>query len=179
MFSLRPGQKMPTRCGFRPAKMRQRCLLFLRGHVRRLARIEADKHDFIIAPGHERQHLQRAYHALLHLIAQHRAAVVHERQHHRLLLEIFAQLDVACRSHRRTPRSRGMCRVELRFESRRSQVARALPSLLVPTFEGTVLAMGRIPPQSAGRRRVAMARMLFITTVSPCWARLPQRQGPP
>jgi hypothetical protein len=61
-------------------------LLFADGHFRRVAIIEADKHHVVLATWVERKHAQAADHALLKLRAQHRAAVIHERQQHRLLM---------------------------------------------------------------------------------------------
>ena len=66
----------------------------MRGHVRRFARIKADEDNFVIATGRKRQHAQGAYDALLHLVTQHRAAVVNKCQNHRLLFEIIAQLYI-------------------------------------------------------------------------------------
>src|SRR6202051_4432434 len=74
--------------------MAQRGLLFLCGHVWRLARVKADKDHFVIAARRKRQHAQRTYYSLLHLVKQHRAAVIHKRKDHRLLLEIIAQPNV-------------------------------------------------------------------------------------
>src|ERR1700722_10367332 len=74
--------------------MVQRGLLFLRGHVWRLARVKADKDHFVIATRRKRQHTQSTYYALLHLVTQHRAAVIHERKDHGLLFEIIAELYV-------------------------------------------------------------------------------------
>ena len=48
---FRAGQEMPARGRLRPAKMLQRADLFLRGHVRRFARIETHEDHFVIAPG--------------------------------------------------------------------------------------------------------------------------------
>ncbi len=75
---LRAGQEVPTRRRLRLAKMFQRARFFLRGHVRGFARIKTDKHHFVIAPRRERQHPQRTHDALLHLVAEHRAAVINK-----------------------------------------------------------------------------------------------------
>src|ERR1700686_61582 len=88
---FRAGQKMPAGGSFWAPKMRQRGILFLRGHVRGLAWVKADEDHFIIATRCKGQHAQRPYDALFHLITQYRAAVINKSQNHRLLLEIIAQ----------------------------------------------------------------------------------------
>jgi len=67
-----------------------------RSHLRRLAGIEADKNDFVVAAGIEGEHAQDADNALFDLIAKHGATVIDESEDHRLLLpEIIAELDAA------------------------------------------------------------------------------------
>src|ERR1700693_6315141 len=91
-------------------------LLFLRSHVCRLARVKADKDHFVITARRKRQHAQRTYYALLHLVTQHRAAVINKRKDHRLLLEIIAQLYLAAVFVDERQIERDL-RVELRIKS--------------------------------------------------------------
>src|SRR5882762_2126418 len=86
---------MPAGIGFRAAEMNQRLLFLFGSHLRRLARIEADENNFVIAPRIEREHTQHADNALFDLIAKHRAAIVDEGQDHRPLSEILAELNAA------------------------------------------------------------------------------------
>src|SRR5213594_2947911 len=67
-------------------QMSERLLFLFGGHLRSFAGIEADKNNFIIATGIEREHSQHADHTLFDLIAKHGAAVINEGQDHRLLL---------------------------------------------------------------------------------------------
>ncbi len=93
---FRAGEKMPAGIRLRAAEMNEGFLFLFRGHVRRFAGIEADENNIIVAAGIEAEHAERADHALLDLIAEHRAAVVDEREDHRLLLaEIVAELHAA------------------------------------------------------------------------------------
>src|SRR5438094_9506670 len=87
---------MPAGIGFRTAEMSERLLFLFGGHLRSFAGIEADKNNFIIATGIEREHSQHADHTLFDLIAKHGAAVINEGQDHRLLLlEIVPELNAA------------------------------------------------------------------------------------
>src|SRR5207244_5938266 len=63
------------------------CLL-LRRELRRLTRVEADGDELELASGVERERAQRPYEAVQHERAEHRTAVVDERQDHRPLPEI-------------------------------------------------------------------------------------------
>src|SRR5258708_20840628 len=92
---LRAGEKMPAGIRFRAAEMNQRLLFLFSSHLRRLAGIEADENNFVVAPGIEREHTQHADDALFDLIAKHGAAVVDESEDHRLLPEILAKLNAA------------------------------------------------------------------------------------
>src|SRR5262245_18085405 len=88
---LRTGQEVPASRRFWPAVVRQCRLLVLRRHVRRFARVETDENHVVLAAGVERKHLQLSDYGLLHLIAQHWAAVVHESQKYwPLLTEIVS-----------------------------------------------------------------------------------------
>src|SRR5882724_423151 len=90
---FRAGQEVPSGRSLGPAEVIQRSLLFRRRHLRSVAIVKTHKKHFIIAPWIERQHPQRADHALLQLRAQHRTSVVHEGQQHRLvLMEILSKL---------------------------------------------------------------------------------------
>src|SRR5260370_6826678 len=75
--------------------MDQRLLFLFRSHLRRLAGIEADENNFIVAPGIEGQHAQHTDDALLDLVAEHGAAVIDEGEDHWLLPKIIAQLNAA------------------------------------------------------------------------------------
>src|SRR5678816_78444 len=57
-----------------------------------LVRIETDSHHVKLLPGLEIHNLERGYHSVEHLITEHRALVINQRQHHRLLSEVVAQL---------------------------------------------------------------------------------------
>ena len=97
MACLVAGQKMPAvgRVAHRPV-IQVRALLRVRG-LGRVARVEADQDDVELLAGRERQHLERRRDAVQHLRAQHRALVVHERQHDRPLPEVIAERHVAAR----------------------------------------------------------------------------------
>src|SRR5260370_17171311 len=76
--------------------MNEGFLFLFRGHLGGFAGIEADENNFVVAPGIEGEHAERADDTLLDLIAQHGAAVVDEREDHRLLVsEIVAELNAA------------------------------------------------------------------------------------
>ena len=86
---------MPARFGFAAAKAGECGFLFLRGPFRRITRIKTDEDHFVVAAGVEGKHAQRANHTLLHLIAEHGAAVIDERQDHGLPVKVVAKLDAA------------------------------------------------------------------------------------
>src|SRR2546421_6003493 len=87
---------MPSRNRLRPVEAGEGSLLFLRGKLGRVVRIKANKNHFVVAAGVEGKHAQSADDAHLNLVAQHRAAVINEGQHHGLLLaEKLAKLNVA------------------------------------------------------------------------------------
>ena len=67
-------------------------LLALGGHRRRFARVEAHDHDLVLLADRERDALQRSGESVQHLRAQHRAAVIDERQHDRPRPEELAEL---------------------------------------------------------------------------------------
>src|ERR1700674_1796030 len=90
---FRAREEVPARSRFRTPEMGHRRFFFLKGHIGSLARIKAYENDLVIAARIEGKHAQRPNHALLHLIAEHGTAVVHERKDDRLLSEIFAELN--------------------------------------------------------------------------------------
>src|SRR5260370_14020670 len=92
---LRTRKEVPARGRLRAAEMGHRRFFFLSGHVRSLARIKTHEDHLIIAARIKGEHAKRADNALFHLIAEHGAAVINERKHDRLLLEIIAELNVA------------------------------------------------------------------------------------
>src|SRR5207302_6800940 len=75
--------------------MSERLLFLFGGHLRSFAGIEADKNNFIIATGIEREHSQHADHTLFDLIAKHGAAVIDEGENYRFLAEVVAELNAA------------------------------------------------------------------------------------
>src|SRR5271169_2885935 len=107
---------MPAASRFGAAEMRHGRFFFLGGHVRTLARIEADENDLVVAAGIEGEHTQGADDALLGLVAEHGATVVHEREEYWLLREILAEHDIAASLIAERKIERQM-RVERRFES--------------------------------------------------------------
>ena len=85
---------MPPCSRFLATEMIHRRVLLRRRHFWRIALIKAHKNNFIIAPGIEGQHTQRADHTLLELRAEHWASVIHKREQYRLLLvKVLTQLD--------------------------------------------------------------------------------------
>ena len=58
---------------------------------RRLAGIEADRHDLEVACGLERQHVQAADHRAQHTAAEHGAVVVNEGHHDGLDSEVLGE----------------------------------------------------------------------------------------
>src|SRR5713101_779910 len=92
---FRSRQEMPPGHGFGAAEARHRRLLLLAGHVRGFARVEADEDNLVIPRWIEGDRLERGDDALLELIAEHRAAVIDEHQHDRLLPEIGRERNVA------------------------------------------------------------------------------------
>ena len=75
--------------------MSQRFLFLLGGHLRRLAGIEADENNLVVAAGIEGEHAQHADDTLFHLIAEHRAAVINEGENYGLLPEILTEPNAA------------------------------------------------------------------------------------
>src|SRR5690242_14643106 len=86
---------MPARGRCRAVEAIESGLLFLRGHCRRVLGIEADENHFVVAAGVEGEHAQSTYDPSLNLIAQHRAAVINEREDHGLLAGELAKRNVA------------------------------------------------------------------------------------
>ena len=92
---LRSGQKVPALRNRRLARPLDVVRLLLECQRRRLARIDADADDLEIFAGIFRQHAERRRQAAEALQAQHRAAVVDERQHDGPLAEVVANLHRA------------------------------------------------------------------------------------
>src|SRR3989442_7928616 len=86
---------MPAGFGARTMVAFKGVLLFRRSHRWGLKRVEADDHDPELSARIEGQSAEAAGKALEHLITKHRAAVVHERQNHRLTCEIVSQANDA------------------------------------------------------------------------------------
>src|SRR2546422_5436223 len=86
---------MPAGFGARTMIAFKGVLLFRRSHRWGLKRVEADDHDPELSARIEGQSAEAAGKALEHLITKHRAAVVHERQNHRLTCEIVSQANNA------------------------------------------------------------------------------------
>ena len=85
------GQKMPA-LGRSVSTVRPRVmLLFLGGQLRRLAGIEADRHDLVVTTDFERNRLAALEKSIQHLRAEHRTAVIDQGQHDRLFRKIIAQ----------------------------------------------------------------------------------------
>src|SRR5262245_40924792 len=87
------GQEMPAgfSAGFViPAQIFR---LLRRRQLRLFARIEAHAQVDELLAGSHRQRLQRPEQSGQHLCAEARAAVIDQRQHHRLVFEILSQLD--------------------------------------------------------------------------------------
>src|SRR5580704_13136083 len=117
------GQEVPACRRLRALKMSESRRFLLPCHIGRFARIEADEYDFVIRARIERKHLQRTDDALLDLIAEHRAAVVHERQQHWLAVEIIAERNVFPRFVLEAQRQRNLS-IERRVKSHVAQSRR-------------------------------------------------------
>ena len=85
------GQKMPCGRGARTVVLAEVRRLLLRRELRRLTRVEADGDELELASGVERERAQRPHEAVQHERAEHRTAVVDERQDHRPLPEVLPQ----------------------------------------------------------------------------------------
>src|ERR1700730_816784 len=107
---------MPARGRFGAAGVRQGCQLFLGRHLWSFARIKANEYDFVVAAGVEGEHLQRADHTLLNLIAEHGTAVINRRKQHGVATEIVAQPNVATRLISKID-VQGELRIKLRLEA--------------------------------------------------------------
>src|SRR5579859_371828 len=107
---------MPAAGGLRTAKMSHGHFFFLGRHLRSLARVKADKNNFVIPAGIKRKHAEGADYSLLDLIAKHGATVVNERQEDRPLMEIITELDSAARLVAESEIQR-KTRIELRIET--------------------------------------------------------------
>ena len=66
-------------------------LLLYAREVRAFARIDAHGDDVVIFADVQRDVAQAGFHTAQHLRAQHRAAVIHQREHHGLLAEVLAE----------------------------------------------------------------------------------------
>src|SRR5207245_7023228 len=92
---FRAGEEMPSLDRFRAVEAFESHFLFLRGHFRRVMGIEADDNHFVVTAGVEGEHAQSADDTSLDLVAQHRAAVINEREDHGLLAEEVAKWNIA------------------------------------------------------------------------------------
>src|SRR6202521_1475612 len=89
---VRAGKEMPAGSRLWTAEVREHGFFLFRSHAGRLARIEADENNLVVAAGIEREHSESADDSLLDLIAEHRAVVIDEGEAHRLLAEIIGTL---------------------------------------------------------------------------------------
>ena len=94
MFSSRPVRKCQPAAVCGPAVALEVRLLLGCRQPRAFPRVDADRDDVELLADVEVQHLQRAGDAVEHLRAEHRALVIHQREQHRPLAEVVAELDV-------------------------------------------------------------------------------------
>ena len=116
--------------------------------ARAFPRVDADRDDVELLADVEVQHLQRAGDAVEHLRAEHRALVIDQREQHRPLAEVVAELARPCRSRRRTAdraapdgSAAGRCRS-----------SRAAPASRTPARPGPAAAAGPAPTQTPRQR---------------------------
>src|SRR5262245_19178849 len=92
---LVPREEVPARLGPGSLVAPQVGRLLGGGQLRRLLRLEAHRDDLELLAHVEAQHRERAGEAVERERAQHRALVVHQRQHHRPLAEVVAEPHAA------------------------------------------------------------------------------------
>src|SRR5262245_32718709 len=94
-FRLVAGEEMPAGSRLRPAVLVEHPLLFGGRLLRCLRWIEADDHHRELHTSTKGDDFEAAREPAQHLRAEHRAAVVHEREDDRLLTKEIAQMDLA------------------------------------------------------------------------------------
>ena len=162
------GQKMPAIRRLRMAVILHVNRPFSPRLFRRFARVEADRHHVVIFARRERQHLRGPHQSVQDLRAQHRALVIHQRQHHRPLAEILPSRTV-CPFSSRNVASSGNCefsRCSIVTPVSGARPVHALHVEQIPT--GALLRSRSASARHPSRQRSARARTI----------RQPEQQAP-
>src|SRR5579863_1441507 len=170
------GQEVPTGGGLRTAKVRESRRFLLRRHIGRLARVEAYEDDLIIGAGIEGKHFQRTDHALLDLIAEHRAAVIHQREKYRLAVEIITKSHVAAGFVFKTEGHRDLA-VERRLEAdileRRGKAGRRRANIVGNGLRRDARAASERHGQRQNRKPICDGANLLHRYFFSAWAGVP------